>query len=194
MKKKSNKNFSTTRLKKTKNFKEINKMNYSIIIQELTRNKDVFKDLLTGIEESNYLFKPENKKWCLLEIICHLYDEEREDFRIRLKHVLDASTNPLPSINPREWVQEREYIKQNFSDKLDNFLKEREKSIKWLQSLQSPKWDNYYNHPKFGKMTAKMFLSNWLAHDYLHIRQILKLKFDYLSHQTNESLNYAGNW
>ncbi len=43
-------------------------------------------------------------------------------------------------------------------------------------------------------MTAKMFLSNWLAHDYLHIRQITKLKYDYLKQLTNEDLNYAGNW
>jgi hypothetical protein len=73
-------------------------------------------------------------------------------------------------------------------------LAEREQSVKWLQSLTNPKWDNVHEHSKFGKMTAKMFLSNWLAHDYLHIRQITKLKYDYLKQLTNEDLDYAGNW
>jgi len=43
-------------------------------------------------------------------------------------------------------------------------------------------------------MTASMFFSNWLAHDYLHIRQITRLKYDYLKQLTNEDLSYAGTW
>ena len=169
-------------------------MNYTAIRQELLRNRDVFKGLLTGLTNKEYLWKPNPDKWCLLEIICHLYDEEREDFRARTAHVLETPTEPLPPIDPPGWVQERNYIKQDYADKLDKFLKEREKSVEWLQSLKFPKWDNAYNHPKFGQMTAKIFLSNWLAHDYLHIRQIVKLKYDYLKQLSNEDLNYAGNW
>ena len=66
--------------------------------------------------------------------------------------------------------------------------------MEWLMNLDNPQWDNYYEHPKFGKMSAKLFFTNWLAHDYLHIRQILKLKFDYLKFISKEDLNYAGNW
>ena len=169
-------------------------MDYTKIIEELTRNQGVFKELLTGVKEEECLWKPQTENWCLLEIICHLYDEEREDFRARIKHVLETPTDTLPSIDPSGWVQEREYLRQGFTDMLEKFLNERGQSIEWLKSLQSPKWDNAYNHPKFGQMTAKMFLSNWLAHDYLHIRQILKLKFNYLHELTNEKLTYAGEW
>ena len=169
-------------------------MNYSTIIHELSKNRGVFKELLTGLTEEEYLWKSDPGKWCLLEIICHLYDEEREDFRARTSLVLEIPTKPLPPIDPAVWVQERAYIKQDYADKLEMFMEERRHSIEWLQSLQSPKWDNAYSHPKFGQMTAKMFLSNWLAHDYLHIRQILKLKFDYLKRLTDENLTYAGDW
>lgn len=169
-------------------------MNHTTIIQELSRNRDVFKELLTGLTEEEYLWKPKPEKWCLLEIICHLYDEEREDFRTRTRHVLETPTEPLPPIDPPGWVQEREYIRQDYTNTLDKFVKERDQSVEWLQTLASPKWDNAYNHPKFGQMTAKMFLSNWLAHDYLHIRQILQLKFGYLKQLTDETLTYAGDW
>lgn len=169
-------------------------MNHAAITQELSRNGDVFKQLLTDIRKEEYLWKSDAERWCLLEIVCHLYDEEREDFRARTKHVLDTPKAPLPSINPPVWVQERHYIKQNFDDVLNRFLEERKQSVLWLQSLESPQWNNAFDHPKFGEMSAKMFLSNWLAHDYLHIRQILKLKFDYLKAQTEETLTYAGEW
>jgi hypothetical protein len=169
-------------------------MNYTEVIRGLSGNRNVFKDLLLDLTEEIYLWKPNPEKWCLLEIVCHLYDEEREDFRARTRHVLETPAEPLPPIDPQGWVESRSYIQQNYRDKLNNFLTEREQSIKYLQTLSNPKWDNAYEHSKFGKMTAKMFLSNWLAHDYLHIRQITKLKYDYLKQLTNEDLNYAGDW
>ena len=169
-------------------------MDYNKIITELERNKDVFSKLLSGLPKAQYLWKANPEKWCLLEICCHLHDEEREDFRTRTKYVLENPHLPLPTFDPAKWVMDRAYIQQDFDRVLDNFLKEREKSVEWLQSLISPKWDNAFNHPKFGKMTAALFLTNWLAHDYLHMRQILNLKFDYLDQLTKEPLTYAGNW
>lgn len=169
-------------------------MNYTKIINGLSENSTVFKELLSGLTEEMYLWKPAPEKWSLLEIVCHLYDEEKEDFRARTIHTLETPTAPLPPIDPQGWVKARNYLQQNYHDKLNNFLTEREQSVKWLLNLSNAKWDNAYEHPKFGKMTAKMFLSNWLAHDYLHIRQITKLKYDYLKYLTNEDLSYAGNW
>ena len=163
-------------------------------INGLSDNIYVFKGLLSGLTDEEILWRPHPEKWCLLEIVCHLHDEELEDFRTRTRHVIETPTETLPPIDPQGWVLSRKYFQQNYRDKLNSFLKEREESVKWLMALSDPKWDNAYEHPKFGKMTAKMFLSNWLAHDYLHIRQIIKLKYDYLKHLTNEDLNYAGNW
>ncbi|MCF8266163.1 MAG: hypothetical protein K9I99_16810, partial [Melioribacteraceae bacterium] len=91
-------------------------------------------------------------------------------------------------------VEKRNYFEQDFDIKLNEFLTEREDSIQWLKSLKNPDLAQFYNHPKFGKMSGKLFLSNWLAHDYLHIRQITGVKFFYLKHISGETLDYAGNW
>ena len=169
-------------------------MESQLIYNELARNKDVFYNLLKDISKREYIWSQEKGKWCLLEIVCHLYDEEREDFRKRVKCVLDDPNTPPPPFDPLVWVKERNYIDQDYNQVLNNFLGERKKSVSWLHSLKSPKWDNTYHHPKIGPMSAQLFLSNWLAHDYLHIRQIVKLKFDFLKQISKESLNYAGNW
>ena len=169
-------------------------MNYDQIIIQLTANKSVFKNLLTGLTKEEYLWKAEPKKWCLLEIVCHLYDEECEDFRTRVKHVLETPDIAPPPFDPASLVLERKYMGQDYSKKLNEFLEERDQSVNWLRSLVNPKWDNAYEHPKFGKMTAKMFLANWLAHHYLHIRQILNVKFEYLKKDSGETLIYAGGW
>jgi hypothetical protein len=74
------------------------------------------------------------------------------------------------------------------------FLQERKNSVIWLNGLENPNWDSAYQHPKMGPLKAKMFLTNWLEHDYLHMRQLLTLKHNLLKETTGENLDYAGNW
>lgn len=164
------------------------------IIQALKANKMVFQHLLEDVPEHYHQWKPAPDKWCLLEIICHLYDEEREDFRARVKHMLEKPTAPLVSIDPVGWVKARNYMEQDFDAKLKDFLTERAVSIQWLETLENPSWNNSCENPQLGTISANRFLANWLAHDYIHIRQILKVKFAYLNQNSNEDLSYAGNW
>jgi hypothetical protein len=156
-------------------------MSTKFIINELNRNKKVFRDLFKNSLEPDHLWKPTADKWCLLEIDCHLYDEEREDFRTRVKHCLEDPARSFTPIDPANWVTSRKYTEQNYPDKVRDFLDERDGSITWLRSLIDPNWDSFHEHPKLGKMSAGLFLHNWLAHDYIHIRQILKLRYTFLS-------------
>jgi len=164
------------------------------VAEQLKKNKFVFQSLLEGVQSELITWRPRPDKWCLLEIVCHLYDEEQFDFRFRAQWVLEQPNTPPPPFNPIDWVTDHKYMEQNYDDVVKTFLSERDASIAWLQDLKNPNWDNYYIHPKLGKVTAKHYLDNWLAHDYLHVRQIIKQKFDYLMSQTNENLEYAGIW
>ncbi|MBX7047053.1 MAG: DinB family protein [Ignavibacteria bacterium] len=169
-------------------------MDTSYIIDELERNKSVFKSLLENLPPEIYLRRMSEGKWNLLEILCHLYDEEREDFRARVFSVLENPEANLSPIDPQGWVSSRNYASQNYNDKLNDFLEERSHSLKMLRELKNPKWENIHIHPKLGAVSAKMFFVNWLAHDYLHIRQITKLKYEFLKASEGESLSYAGEW
>ena len=169
-------------------------MDHQAIIDQLNQNKNNFHGTFNIIPKKEYLWKPSPGKWNLLEVACHLYDEEREDFRARLKHVLFHPEDPLPKINPEGWVKQRNYSEQNFEETVEKFLKERENSINWLNAIQSPKWKNEYQHPKFGTLSAEMFLANWLAHDYLHIRQVAGIRYAYLKLTSGQDLRYAGEW
>ncbi|WP_299261142.1 DinB family protein [uncultured Aquimarina sp.] len=166
-------------------------MNYKLIIKGLQRNKFVFKQLLQGISEEEYKWKDRPNRWCLLEVVSHLYDEEREDFRKRTKHIFDTPDQQFEPIDPEGWVVERRYIEQDYEKVLHHFLEERQASINWLTSLINPKWENIANHSDLGTMSASQFLANWLAHDYLHFDQITRLKLDYLKYTSKENFSYA---
>lgn len=166
----------------------------SDVTKKLSENLPVFRDLLSNMPKEEYLYRPAPEKWCALEIVCHLVDEEREDFRARTRHVLEQPDAPLPSIDPVGWVTSRQYITKDFHQTLSEFLMEREASVRWLQSLKDPDWNRTHHHLRFGPMSAKMFLVNWLAHDLLHLRQIIRLKYDSLATTSGESMKYAGDW
>lgn len=169
-------------------------MDHSIIINKLSENLNTFRYLLSGISKEEYLYKPLPEKWCLLEIVCHLNDEEQFDFRARTKHILENIKTDLPPIDPVGWVKSKNYIEQNYEEMFEKFLYERKRSAEWLKSLKEPEWNNEYKHQKFGIMSAEFFLTNWLAHDYLHFRQITALKFDYLKFISGIEPLYAGEW
>jgi len=169
-------------------------VNHNYIIQSLHRNGAVFNQLFISVtdEERNFRYQPE--KWSLLEILCHLYDEEREDFRSRVMQILETPELPLKKIDPVGWVTERKYSEKKYEDVLNQFLQERNNSVEWLMSLKNPEWNNEYVHPKFGGMKAEMILANWLAHDFLHFRQITRTRYEYLRQTSGTDINYAGNW
>ncbi len=169
-------------------------MNHKLIIEGLSRNQKVYKQVLEGIPKEEYVWKDNPRRWCLLEIVCHLYDEECEDFRTRIKHILNTPELQFVPIDPENWVLKREYNKKVYDVMLNRFLEEREESIKWLNSLVNPQWNNTSVHPDLGNMTAHQLLANWLAHDYLHFKQITKLKLDYLKFTSGEDFSYAGGW
>ncbi|WP_298341235.1 DinB family protein [uncultured Algibacter sp.] len=164
------------------------------IICNLENNKSIFENLLKDIPENQYLWRPKPEKWCLLEIVCHLLDEEIYDFRARVKHALEYPEKKLIPIDPEGWVNDKNYILNNYKSTLQSFLNERANSVTWLKELDVANWENSLLHPELGKLSAEQFLRNWLAHDYLHIRQILRYKFEFLKASSSISLSYAGNW
>jgi DinB superfamily len=169
-------------------------MDQEYVINQLEENQKVFKALLGNIPSELIHWRPMPDKWNLLEIVCHLYDEEREDFRTRVRSVLENPRKPLPQFDTHKWVIDHDYGKQDYYHRMLSFLTEREESVQYLRSLEEPRWDNAYKHPKLGKMSAGLFLNNWLAHDYLHIRQINKNKYLFLLENSRTSLGYAGPW
>jgi len=168
--------------------------NLHFYISQLQQNMRTITSLLTGKTEEEYRWKKNPDKWSLLEIICHLVDEEVEDFRYRLNHVLDNPEIAPPAIDPVGWVQSRKYQSQNYREKLSEFISEREKSIQWLQSLSNQNWEQGYQSDYFGHVNGYFFINNWLAHDYLHIRQITRVHYDYLQVMSPVKIEYAGTW
>ena len=168
-------------------------MTPDLLARELTHNKETLLTLFTSLpEERRNWSTPQG--WSATIILAHLLDEEKEDFRTRLKMTLEEEGKTWPSINPEAWVSERAYANKNFDLTLEAWKEERERSVQWLESISSWKGEKSYDHPHFGTFTLHRLACNWIAHDLLHIKQLVRLKYDHLAQWDLYNLNYAGTW
>jgi hypothetical protein len=169
-------------------------MNLGYFIDRFSKNRDVFRALLSGVDATQAKWKPAADKWSMIEVVNHLYDEEREDFRQRLELVLRDPQTPFPAIDPRGWVTSRNYSSRDLEESLQNFLNEREQSLAWLRQLSNPNWENT-NEGANGLLSGGDLLASWLAHDFLHIRQLTRLHWQYVGAISEPfKTKYGGPW
>jgi len=139
-------------------------------------------------------WKPNPESWSVLEVLNHLLDEEILDFRCHLDHLLHTPEAPWPEIDPQGWVTQKRYNERDLDETLSKFNTERENSLAWLSTLEDPNWESKAAFP-WGALSAGDMLASWLAHDLLHIRQLVELRYA-LNQQTSEPyhVEYAGKW
>jgi hypothetical protein len=151
--------------------------------------------MVTGVSDTQARWKPNAESWSMLEVVNHLLDEEREDFRVRIDYTLHRPGEQWPPINPGGWVTERQYNKRDLKESLAAFLAEREESLVWLRGLTPPDWDTTAIAPWGDPFPAGNLLAAWVAHDLLHLRQLVELHWAYTAMQlAPRSIQYAGDW
>jgi hypothetical protein len=127
-------------------------------------------------------------------VINHLYDDERRDFRVRLDIILHRPDEPLPPIDPEGWVTARKYNERDLTESLNNFLVERDKTLVWLRGLSSPNWQTVYTN-EFGSISAGDMFAAMVAHDLLHLGQLVELHWGYTAKMLQPYQGgYAGAW
>ena len=169
-------------------------MRLETLRRELAHGAETIQALVAAVSPAEARVRPEAAAWSILEVVAHLLDEEREDFRPRLDVVLHRPEDAWTRIDPAGWVTARRYNERELGEVLPGFLAERERSLAWLASLSAPDWSREYRAP-FGPITAGDLLASWAAHDLLHTRQLVELRRARLLGQTTgHSTQYAGDW
>ncbi len=172
-------------------------MNAASIVAKLERFPDALRAAVACTSDADARFKPPSGAWSVLEVVNHLADEEAEDFRARLRFVLERREGAWPAIDPEGWARERRYNERGLRESVERFVREREASIAWLRPVVAAgaDWSLAYEHPKFGPIRAGDLLGAWAAHDALHLRQIAKRMFELAGRDAAGYITlYAGEW
>jgi hypothetical protein len=169
-------------------------MECTVLFEELSSSAEMIRAMLAGIPEAQARVRPAPDSWSVLEVVCHLHDEEREDFRPRLDMILHRAEEDLRPIDPQGWVAQRRYNEQDLEAMQAAFLAEREKSLAWLSSLRRADWGKTYRSESL-TISAGQMLAAWVAHDNLHVRQLVELRRNLIERLAAPfELEYAGAW
>lgn len=169
-------------------------MNIQNAVTQLKAQGQAISALITGLGSNESRWKPAPESWSVLEVLNHLVDEEIYDFRAHLDHILHTPDQPWPEIDPGGWVTLRHYNEGDLDETLIRFEAEREKSLAWLGGLPPLDWDAVVTH-RWGTLSAGDMLASWLAHDLLHLRQLVELRYAITASASQPyQLDYAGKW
>ena len=151
--------------------------------------------LFAGVDAAEAVWKPAEERWSLVEVAGHLGDEERSDFRTRLRSLVENPTRPWPQIDPMGWVTSRAYASMAIGEAVKGWELERAASLEWLASVREIDPAIVYGGPwpHAQPIRSGDLMLSWIAHDCYHIRQIARLRWEHLeAGGAPYSTRYAG--
>ena len=163
-------------------------INMQETVRRLAGNAEAIRALVPVLPVEQAQWKPDPETWSLTEVMEHVYNEERLDFRKHLRAMFGYPALPSERISG---VDCREALK--------GFLSEREASIAWLATLGSPDWEATitltFSPGEQLTLSAGDMLVSWVEHDLLHMRQMVELLHAWNVEQAPPySVQYAGGW
>jgi len=170
-------------------------VNAGAITARLAGGPGAVRSVALVVSASDHAWKPSPSDWSVLEIVCHLADEEEEDFARRIRLLLEDPEMAWPAIDPEGWAVERDYASRDIDNELDRFARSRRDNLAWLEARGTIDWSTKKTHPVMGSMHAGDLLAAWAAHDALHIRQIARRLHQLAARDAGGfTPEYAGSW
>ena len=138
---------------------------------ELARLPGVLATLLGGLDAAAWRERPAPGEWSPVEIVCHLRDEETEDFGARVRVVVEGGSE-FTAIDPERWAQERRYRDADGAQALAAFAARRAASLDFLASVTAERLHRAVSRQGSGALSGLDLLAAWVTHDRLHLVQL----------------------
>lgn len=139
--------------------------------RELERFPGLLDAMLAGLSPDGWRARPAPDEWAPVEIVCHLRDEEAEDFGARVRVVLAGGTSFAP-IDPERWASERRYREADPGDALAAFRQLRGESLARLATAPVEALAHVGASPSGLSLSGLDIVAAWVTHDRLHLRQL----------------------
>jgi len=127
--------------------------------------------LISGLDAAAWRQRPAPAEWAPIEIVCHLRDEETEDFGARVRVIVEGG-GAFARIDPQRWAVERGYIDVDPDSAMTALGQRRAASLAYLATIDPSQLARAIEHPGAGRLSGLDILAAWVAHDQLHLSQL----------------------
>ena len=139
--------------------------------RELARFPALLDAVVAGLTLERWRARPAPDEWAPVEIVCHLRDEEAEDFGARVRVILEAGGRFAP-IDSEGWATARRYHEAEPTAALAAFREHRAASLAMLAGATPERFAASGESPSGLRLSGLDLLAAWVAHDGLHLRQL----------------------
>jgi len=138
---------------------------------DLARLPPILETLLAGLDAATWRDRPAAAEWSPVEIVCHLRDEEAEDFGARVRVVVEGGPR-FAAIEPEVWATARGYRDADPQIALATLGERRAVNLAFLGGVSPDRLRHAVTHPRLGTLSGLDLLSAWVTHDRLHLVQL----------------------
>jgi DinB superfamily len=135
------------------------------------------KAALKGVPRTLMLWTPGPGKWCILEIVAHMRDMERDAYIARYRRILAEDNPTLPDVDGDLLALLDNYRGMKLPELLRDFVRLRKECLKLLKSVKSAQWDRIGTHETAGPLSMNDLLRRQsIGNDEAHLGQIEGIK------------------
>lgn len=139
--------------------------------RELARFPAALDALVAGLDDAGWRARPAPDEWAPVEIVCHLRDEEAEDFGARFRVIVAGGARFAPN-DPEANALNRRYREADPAEALAAFHAQRAATLALLDSVAPERVTASAERPNGGALSGLDLLASWVAHDRLHLQQL----------------------
>ena len=115
--------------------------------------------------------RPDEGRWCALEVLAHLRDADLEVYLPRLERALREPGAAVEDVDLRGWEASRNYRDQDPAAVLASWREARARLVARLEALGPREWNHMVFHSRRGPLPIDEMVRGWADHDLSHRRQ-----------------------
>jgi len=144
----------------------------SVLIEALESSPRDLARLLRPIDAAAAQWRPASDEWCIADVVAHLgYCEA--PYLARLQRVVEQDTPFEPALLPDERAHD---LARSLADLLEAFVARRAETVAFLSGLEQRDWGRALVHATIGPTKLRDQVQELVAHDNLHLEQIVTLR------------------
>jgi hypothetical protein len=160
-------------------------------MESLNNTTTKYAEQATGLEQLIYSIpfkfvtsRPEETRWSVLEIVCHLADAELLA-SARIRRIITQDRPNLWGYQQEQWATALNYRQRRIGTVLARFALLRRENAELLESLDAEVWHQTGNHDVYGTLSLEQLIEDYLNHTAKHLDQIGRVAAE-LAGQTND--------
>ena len=144
----------------------------SVLIESLQSTPRDLARLLRPIDAAAAHWRPAPDEWCIADVVAHLSYCEAP-YLARLRRVAEQDNPFEPALLPDESAHD---LARPLADLLAAFVARRADTVAFLTDLDQRDWGRALVHETIGPTKLRDQVQELVAHDNLHLEQVVALR------------------